>query len=77
MLVFLTNVVTNSQSSYVFCLLLSISEMTQRDEVGIGGSWSEFLVYLRAALVSDNVKLVFSGPASAVDGHGASSTIYH
>ncbi|KAG6547865.1 hypothetical protein Mapa_010685 [Marchantia paleacea] len=46
-----------------------------RDEVGIGGCWSEFLVYLRAALVSDNVKLVFAGPASAVDGHGASSTI--
>ncbi|KAL3686210.1 hypothetical protein R1sor_004232 [Riccia sorocarpa] len=44
-----------------------------RDEVGIGGSWSEFLVYLRAALASDSVKLIFSGPANAVDGHGATS----
>ncbi|KAL2654281.1 hypothetical protein R1flu_022409 [Riccia fluitans] len=44
-----------------------------RDEVGIGGTWNEFLVYLRAALASDNVKVIFSGPANPVDGHGPAS----
>ncbi|KAJ7543760.1 hypothetical protein O6H91_09G051500 [Diphasiastrum complanatum] len=44
-----------------------------RDETGIGGSWSDFLAYLRDAFLSDNVTLWLGGPASAVGGYGATS----
>ncbi|MCO5596811.1 hypothetical protein L7F22_050881 [Adiantum nelumboides] len=44
-----------------------------RDEVGIGGSWDEFLQYIRDAFSSDNVKLILGGPASSIGGHGATS----
>ncbi|GLJ04728.1 hypothetical protein SUGI_0002120 [Cryptomeria japonica] len=42
-----------------------------RDEVGIGGSWHDFLSYLGAAFSSDNVKLILGGPTSSVGGYGA------
>lgn len=32
--------------------------LKQRDTVGIGGSWSEFLDYTVASMKSDNVKLL-------------------
>lgn len=44
-----------------------------RDEVGIGGSWQDFLSYLEAAFSSDNVRLILGGPASSVGGYGATS----
>eukprot|EP00249_Psilotum_nudum_P013607 c24421_g1_i1 orf=174-995(+) len=44
-----------------------------RDEVGIGGTWSDFLNYMRDAFLSNNVKLLLGGPASSVGGHGATS----
>ncbi|OVA06888.1 hypothetical protein BVC80_7513g1 [Macleaya cordata] len=45
-----------------------------RDDVGIGGSWSEFVDYLIASLKSDNVKLVLGGiigSAKSGGDHGA------
>lgn len=44
-----------------------------RDQVGIGGSWDDFLQYIRDAFSSDNVKLILGGPASSIGGHGATS----
>jgi hypothetical protein len=44
-----------------------------RDEVGIGGSWHDFLSYLGAAFSSDNVRVVLGGPASSIGGYGATS----
>ncbi|XP_024534084.1 uncharacterized protein LOC9638243 [Selaginella moellendorffii] len=44
-----------------------------RDEVGIGGAWSEFVSYIGAAFSSGNVTLVLGGPASALAGRGATS----
>lgn len=44
-----------------------------RDEVGIGGSWHDFLSYLEAAFSSDNVRVVLGGPASSIGGYGATS----
>lgn len=40
-----------------------------RDEVGIGGSWHDFLSYLEAAFSSDNVRVVLGGPASSIGGY--------
>lgn len=44
-----------------------------RDQIGIGGSWDDFLQYIREAFVSENVKLVLGGPASSIGGRGATS----
>ncbi|KAH9327673.1 hypothetical protein KI387_007851, partial [Taxus chinensis] len=44
-----------------------------RDEVGIGGSWQDFLSYLGTAFLSDNVRLILGGPASSDGGYGATS----
>eukprot|EP00250_Pteridium_aquilinum_P007544 c17233_g1_i1 orf=150-962(+) len=44
-----------------------------RDQVGIGGSWDDFLQYIRAAFSSENVKFILGGPASAIGGQGATS----
>lgn len=35
-----------------------------RDEIGIGGSWEDFVSYVRAAFASDNVKIVLRGSSS-------------
>lgn len=40
----------------------------QRDAVGIGGPWEEFVSYVRAAFASENVKLLLGAPASALGG---------
>lgn len=39
---------------YVFICL-------QRDNIGIGGTWSEFVDYVIASIKSEDVKLVFAG----------------
>lgn len=44
-----------------------------RDQVGIGGSWDEFLQYIRDAFASENVKFILGGPASSIGGHGATT----
>lgn len=33
----------------------------QRDDIGIGGSWSEFVDYLKSSLSSGDVKLILGG----------------
>lgn len=33
----------------------------QRDEVGIGGSWSDFVDYVVASIKSEDVKIVLQG----------------
>ncbi|KAJ0972089.1 hypothetical protein J5N97_020048 [Dioscorea zingiberensis] len=49
--------------SLTFDLILNVSELEDlRDDVGIGGSWSEFLDYLIASLSSEDVKLVLDSP---------------
>lgn len=37
----------------------------QRDEIGIGGSWSEFVDYLVVSLTSGTVKLTLDGSSTA------------
>lgn len=44
-----------------------------RDQVGIGGSWDDFLQYIKDAFSSENVKVILGGPASAIGGQGATS----
>lgn len=33
----------------------------QRDDIGIGGAWVEFVDYLKSSLSSGDVKLILSG----------------
>ncbi|XP_039121935.1 uncharacterized protein LOC120258548 isoform X2 [Dioscorea cayenensis subsp. rotundata] len=50
--------------SHTFDLKLTVLELEDlRDDVGIGGSWFEFLDYLIASLSSEDVKLVLDSPA--------------
>ncbi|KAH7439025.1 hypothetical protein KP509_04G041400 [Ceratopteris richardii] len=44
-----------------------------RDQVGIGGTWDDFIQYIRDAFLSENVKLILGGPASSIGGHGATT----
>lgn len=37
----------------------------QKDDVGVGGSWLDFLNYLVSSVSSSNVKLVLEGPANS------------
>ncbi|MCO5547208.1 hypothetical protein L7F22_000653 [Adiantum nelumboides] len=64
----MTNISGSSKSN-----VGSSSKKRKRDQVGIGGSWDEFLQYIRDAFSSDNVKLILGGPASSIGGHGATS----
>nr|DAD39851.1 TPA_asm: hypothetical protein HUJ06_014174 [Nelumbo nucifera] len=41
-----------------------------RDDIGIGGSWSDFIDYLIASVRSENVKLVLSRPSKSSGGTG-------
>ncbi|GFQ02009.1 hypothetical protein PHJA_002344800 [Phtheirospermum japonicum] len=38
---------------------------TQRDDIGIGGSWSEFVDYVAASLKSGDVKLILEGSSKS------------
>lgn len=46
----------------------------QRDEIGIGGSWSEFLEYLVNSIKFGDVKLVLEGQSTS-DGNYLRSLI--
>lgn len=37
----------------------------QRDEIGIGGSWLEFIDYVVASIKSEDVKLILEGHSNA------------
>lgn len=37
----------------------------QRDEIGIGGLWSEFIDYVVASIKSEDVKLILEGHSNA------------
>jgi hypothetical protein len=37
-----------------------LSNQSKRDDIGIGGSWSDFLDYLKSSLSSGEVKLLFA-----------------
>ena len=37
----------------------------QRDNIGIGGSWSEFVDYVIASIKSEDLKLVMEGHSSS------------
>lgn len=48
----------------LWCLICEISHLyvvTQRDDIGIGGTWSEFVDYLISSLSVGDVKLIMSG----------------
>lgn len=52
--------------SQTFDLKLTVSELEDlRDDVGIGGSWFDFVEYLIASLSSEDVKLVLDSPDAA------------
>ncbi|XP_010260428.1 PREDICTED: uncharacterized protein LOC104599545 isoform X3 [Nelumbo nucifera] len=55
--------------SYTWEATRSVVELEElRDNIGIGGSWSDFVDYLIASIKSDNVKLVLSAsPTPAGD----------
>jgi hypothetical protein len=36
------------------------ANQSKRDDIGIGGSWSDFLDYLKSSLSSGEVKLLFA-----------------
>ena len=50
--------------TFILLTLNSLLGAKQRDEVGIGGSFEDFIAYVRAAFGSENVKMVLYGPAS-------------
>eukprot|EP00252_Welwitschia_mirabilis_P009358 TRINITY_DN21919_c0_g1_i1.p1 TRINITY_DN21919_c0_g1~~TRINITY_DN21919_c0_g1_i1.p1 ORF type:complete len:272 (-),score=58.79 TRINITY_DN21919_c0_g1_i1:133-948(-) len=55
-------------------LVITVAQLEDlRDEVGIGGSWNDFLDYFEAAFSSNSVRVVLGGPASSIGGKGASS----
>lgn len=41
-----------------------------RDDIGVGGSWEDFLQFLRQAFTSEHVVVQLGGPASAIGGEG-------
>lgn len=41
----------------------------QRDSIGIGGSWSDFIDYLIASVKSEDVKLVLEGHSNSDGRH--------
>ena len=47
----------------------------QRDDIGIGGSWSEFMDYVTASLRSRDVKLIFDGHSTS-DGDYPACFVY-
>ncbi|GMN19052.1 hypothetical protein TIFTF001_042811 [Ficus carica] len=60
--------VTDFHSS-TFEALLSVFQLEDmRDDVGIGGSWSEFMDYVTSSLKSRDVKLVLSGHSNSDTG---------
>ncbi|KAK9135032.1 hypothetical protein Syun_014362 [Stephania yunnanensis] len=61
--------------SHTWEALLSVQQLEElRDNIGIGGSWSEFLDYFISSLKSDTVKLVVvkKRPGEMVDNHSVS-----
>ncbi|KAF9599773.1 hypothetical protein IFM89_001719 [Coptis chinensis] len=51
--------------SYTFESILSIQQFEDmRDDIGVGGSWSEFVDYVIESLKTDNVKLVVGSAKS-------------
>lgn len=48
---------------FAFFLMFLIN--IQRDEIGIGGSWSEFIDYVVASIKSEDVKLILEGHSNA------------
>ncbi|KAH7685299.1 hypothetical protein IHE45_04G030700, partial [Dioscorea alata] len=59
-------IVATDFHSHTFDLKLTVLELEDlRDDVGIGGSWFEFLDYLIASLSSEDVKLVLDSPDAA------------
>nr|GEZ39252.1 putative actin family [Tanacetum cinerariifolium] len=55
-------------------ILASLSTFQQRDKIGIGGSWSEFLEYLVNSIKFEDVKLVLEGKSTS-DGNYLRSLI--
>nr|GFB01935.1 actin [Tanacetum cinerariifolium] len=55
-------------------ILASLSTFQQRDKIGIGGSWSEFLEYLVISIKFGDVKLVLEGQSTS-DGNYLRSLI--
>lgn len=43
------------------CSTLYVQCCSQRDTIGIGGPWSEFVAYVVASIQSEETKLVFEG----------------
>lgn len=43
------------------CSILYVQSYSQRDTIGIGGPWSEFVAYVSASIQSEETKLVFEG----------------
>lgn len=41
----------------------------QRDDIGIGGPWSEFMDYVMASLKSQDVKLILDGNSNSDSGY--------
>ncbi|XP_043696714.1 uncharacterized protein LOC122647351 [Telopea speciosissima] len=55
--------------SYTFESIRSLSQLEDlKDDIGIGGNWSDFMDYLRASMNSDQVKLILDSPIHPV-GH--------
>ncbi|THU61640.1 hypothetical protein C4D60_Mb07t25460 [Musa balbisiana] len=48
--------------SFTFARVLTVHDLEDlRDDIGIGGSWSEFVDYLKSSLSSGDVKLILGG----------------
>ncbi|KAJ4967075.1 hypothetical protein NE237_018924 [Protea cynaroides] len=58
--------------SYTFEIIRSVSHLEDlKDDVGIGGNWSDFMDYLRASMISDKVKLILDGPMNPIGNRDA------
>ncbi|XP_024382031.1 uncharacterized protein [Physcomitrium patens] len=44
-----------------------------KDDIGIGGSWEDFITYVRAVFLSNNVTILLKGSLSAIASEGATS----
>jgi hypothetical protein len=48
-----------------------------RDDIGVGGTWEDFLQFLHQAFASEHVVVQLGGPASAVGGEGDTIILVH
>ncbi|WOL18775.1 hypothetical protein Cni_G27572 [Canna indica] len=69
-------VIATDFHSFTFARVLTVDDLEDlRDDIGIGGSWSEFVDYLKSSLSAGDVKLFLGGLQNVDSGNGCANLI--